>query len=418
MVKNKSFFISFILIFLFQQSMSQELETINRHRRNRLADEYYEKGLRLFEKDQLLKAIENLETSASLDPKNYLTYFFLGSSYEKTGNLEKALLNYNVSLALKPDFSEGLFSRVIVYRRIGKCKQAIEDLNHLLELPEGETQVIYFRGIKFGENDIDTGFDQLLTMSTRESDIHRLLGQCYADLKQQELSIYHYTEAIRLSRGQDNLYVNRGLVYMESGKTDSARNDFQTALDINPQNALARYNYNLLEPQDMIESLDRINEIIQRNPRLPFAYANRAFYYFQHGDYDLAKIDYDSAINLDQKNHTNYLNRGMCYEKMNNMQEALKDYHEATSLNPSDPKVWYNLGNVYYKQEKFSNAIEAYTISIQLDPGNGTYYYNRGLSYFQKSDPNKACKDMKQALHLKMDLAGSFLNKNCPANKQ
>lgn len=404
---------------MFQYSRGQELETINRYRRNRLADENYEKGMSYYEKDRLPEAIAHFETSSSLDPKNYLTYFFLGSSYEKSGNMEKALLNYNLSLALKPDFSEGLFNRAILYHHSGKYEKALEDFNHLLELPESETQVIYFRGLKFGENDSNTGFDQLLTMSTRESDIHSFLGHCYLKLNQFELAVHHYSEVIRLNPGQNNQdinYVNRGMVYLDWGKLDSAKRDFQAAIDINPLNALARYNYTLLEPQDRVESFDRINEIIKNNPRLPFAYANRAFYYFQNGEFQLARLDYDSAIRLDLENHTYYLNRGMCFEKMNNLKEAFRDYKTASTLNPSDPKVWYNLGNALFKQEKFKAAMEVYTMSIQLDSGNGSFFYNRGLSYFRMGDRNKACEDMKKALHLKMDQAKSFLNKNCFSN--
>jgi tetratricopeptide (TPR) repeat protein len=418
MLKKRTLNVFLIFIFLSQYSLCQEIETINRYRRSRLADEYYEKAMRFYERNHLSEAIDHFETSVSLDPKNYLAYFFLGSSYEKSGYLEKALLNYNLSLALKPDFSEGLFSRAILYHNTSRYEKAVEDFNHLLELPESETQVIYFRGIKFGENDNDTGFDQLLTMSTRESDIHNFLGHCYSELKQPEWSVQHYTEAIRLSPGQDNNYVNRGMAYLEWGKQDSAKKDFQTALDINPQNVLARYNFTLLEEEDEVESLDRINELIKRNPRLSFAYASRAYYYFQHGDYMLARIDYDSAIHLEPENPSHYLNRGMCFEKMNNLENAYQDYKKATGLDPSDPRVWYNQGNIFYKQEKFKHAIESYTLSIQLDPNSGSYYYNRGLSYFQLDDRFNACKDMELAFQLNIEQAGNFLKKNCPKDNR
>ncbi len=413
MFKKRTFFSLLIFIFLSQYSLSQEIETINRYRRIRLADEYYEKALHFYEKDRLPEAIVNFETSISLDPKNYLTYYFLGSSYEKSDNLEKALLNYNLSLALKSDFSEGLFNRAILYYKTNKYEKAVEDFNQLLALPESETQVIYFRGIKYGEGDADTGFDQLLTMSTRESDIHSFLGHCYAALEQPELSIQHYTEAIRLSHRQDNNLVNRGIVYMEWGKPDSAMKDFQTALDINPQNVLARYNLMLLDDQDEDRSLDQINGLIKRNPQLSFAYANRAYYYFQHGDFQLARIDYDTAIHMEPDNHSYYLNRGMCYEKMNNLEKACQDYNTASDLDASDPKVWYNLGNVFYKQEKYQHAIESYSVSIQLDPGLGSYYFNRGLAYFQLNDRIKACMDMETALRLKVEQAENFLKRNC-----
>lgn len=412
-LRNKTVIIFFIFSFLFHNSPCQEIETMNRYRRNKLADEYYDKALHYYEKDLIPEAIEFFETSVSLDPKYYLSYYFLGLSYEKAGDIEKALLNYNLSIALKSDFPEGLFNRAILYYRTGHYEKAITDFNYLLELPESETQAIYFRGVKFGENDKDTGFDQILTMSTRKTDIHRFLGQCYTKLNQPDSSILHYTVAIQLSPDQDNLHVNRGMVYMEWGKLDSAKHDFQNALEINPQNSLARYNMALLDGKNEIESLDQINALIKKNPNLPFAYASRAYYYYQDRQYQLAINDYDSAILLEPENQTHYLNRGMCEEKMNHLENALENYRTAAQLNPDHPKVWYNLGNIFYKQENYKQAIESYTMSIQLQPGVATYYYNRGLSYFQIEDRFNACKDMQMASQLHMEQAERFLMRNC-----
>lgn len=402
---------------LFHHSPCQEIETMNRFRRNKLASEYYEKALHYYENDMIPEAIENFETSLSLDPKYYLTNYFLGLSYDKSGNSEKALLNYNLSIALKPDFPEGLFNRAILYYRTGHFEKAIADFNYLLELPDSETQMIYFRGVKFGEDDKDTGFDQMLTMSTRKTEIHRFLAQCYTKLDQADSAIFHYTVALRLSPDQDNLFVNRGMVYMDFGMTDSARDDFQHALTINPQNSLASYNLTVLEGKNEIESLDQINALIKKNPHLPFAYASRAYYYYMDGQYQLAMNDYDSAILLDPENHTHYLNRGMCEEKINHLEKALGNYLTAAHLNPDDPRVWYNLGNIFYKQENFKKAVESYTLSIQLQPGVATFYFNRGLSYFRLEDRPSACRDMRMASRLEMKQADRFLGKNCTGNE-
>ncbi|MBR9999182.1 MAG: tetratricopeptide repeat protein [Cyclobacteriaceae bacterium] len=402
-----------LFVLWYQGSYGQEVETINRYRQVRLAEEYYEKGLHCYENDQIPEAIEHLNTSASLDPNNYLAYFFLGSSYEKFPDQEKALLNYNICLALKPDFSEGLFSRAVLHERSGNFKQAIQDFKRLLVIPTGETQAIYFKGIGYGEKDSEPGFDQFLTMSNRETDIHNSLGQCYSRLNKYDSAIYHFSEATRLNPEGDFYYVNRGLAYLEWGKPDSARIDFQKALSINPDNSLAIYNLNLLDPDNTAESLSRINRVIEKNPRLPFAYASRAFYYYREGKYELAKLDYDMAILLDKNNSSYYLNRGMCLEKMNELQETFRDYMTASNLDPGNPKVWYNLGNVFYKQEQFPDAIKAYTTAIQIDPEKGSCYYNRGLAYFQMGEKVQACKDMEQAYSRQVDPARTFLEKNC-----
>ena len=391
----------------------QEVETINRYRQSRLADEFYEKGLYCFEKDRIPEAVEYLTKSTSLDPNNYLAYYFLGASYESLPDPEKSLLNYNLSLALKPDFSEGLFSRANLLMRTGNYEQAVADFNHLLNIPAGETQAIYFKGIGYGDKDADTGFDELLTMADREVEIQSSLAQCYTHLNQYDSAVIHASKSIRLEPDEDLYYVNRGLAYMKWGKTDSARDDFQKALKLNPDNSLAAYNLSILDPDDTIESLEQLNRIIKNNSRLPFAYAGRAYYHYRQGNYEQAKLDYDSAIMLEENNASYYLNRGMCYEKMNNLTNTLRDYLSASALDPGDPKIWYNLGNIFYKQESYQDAVAAYSTSIRIDSQMGNVYFNRGLTYFQIGDSARACQDMQQAISMEVDPARRFFEKNC-----
>jgi tetratricopeptide (TPR) repeat protein len=203
------------------------------------------------------------------------------------------------------------------------------------------------------------------------------------------------------------------MVYKNMGKIDSAKRDFKKAISINPDNSLAQYNLTILDPQDDAISLAGMNEIISKYPNLPFAYANRAYYHYRQDNYQMAIQDYDSAILLDDDNHTYYLERGMCYEKMNRLGETLQNFKTAASLSPGDPDVWFNLGNVYYKQEKYDLAVEAYTRSLQLDNTGGSCYYNRGLIYHLRGEVKKACDDMKNALDLQVESAQYFLNKYC-----
>ncbi len=391
----------------------QEVETLNRYRRLKLANEYYEKAIKHYEAEELTEAIEYFETSISLDANNYLAYYFLGLSYERRSDTEKALLNYNLALSLKPDFSEGIFNRGNLYYHQGEHEKAIEDFKHILSTPEGETQAIYFRGINFGEEDHQTGFDQMLTMSTKEADIHNYLAQCYQKLNLFQFSIEHFNKAIQINPNEDNYYVNRGVVFMKMNHIDSAKKDYMKALLINPENSLANFNLSLIDQNDTIFTITKLNQLIQKNPNLPFAYANRAYYHFSSGNFQKALSDYDSAINLDRDNHIYYLEKGMCFEKMNDIQAAYKNYTLASKLNPDDSRVWYNLGNIYFKRENYEKAIEEYTRSIMLDSSRGSAYFNRALAFFYSHKMNNACDDMNKAFILQIPKALSFIKKYC-----
>lgn len=120
--------------------------TLTRFRASNLAREHYERGLSYHYQRQFEKAVIELEKTISLDPYDYLAYYFNGLSYERLKQFEKALQNYTLSLSIIPDFNEALFNRALVYYKIGKYRKASEDLEHLLTLPAGETQAIFFPG--------------------------------------------------------------------------------------------------------------------------------------------------------------------------------------------------------------------------------------------------------------------------------
>lgn len=393
---------------------AQEVETLTRYRRIKLAEEYFEQGMQSFEKDKYEQAINALETSVSLDPNNYLAYFYLGNSYENILNYDKALLNFNLSLGLRPDFAESLFSRAYLYYKTGKYEKAADDFRALLTLPPGETQAIYYRGVKYGENDQDTGFDALITMHDKNADLFNSLGQCYLNLKKYDSALLNFSRAIQLSPDNDNFYINRGQTYQQLDSMMAAKKDYLKALSINSRNSLARINLAVVDINSGGPSpIDQLNQLIRNNPGLSFAYADRAYYKFEQGDYTEALQDYDSAIRLDPGNFLYYLHKGMTYDRLHDLNSAIKNFHLATTLNPSDYRAWYNLGNSFYKKGDYQNSISYYSKAIEIKPSHGPSYYNRGLAYFYTGNASKACHDLNLALQNGIENASVFLQKNC-----
>ncbi|MFT4826832.1 MAG: Tfp pilus assembly protein PilF [Bacteroidia bacterium] len=53
-------------------------------------------------------------------------------------------------------------------------------------------------------------------------------------------------------------------------------------------------------------------------------------------EYKLAKIDFDSEIQLDPKYYKALINRGICYDQLEQNSKAKKDFTLAVSLNPAN----------------------------------------------------------------------------------
>jgi len=400
----------FICIWFYSSAQDS---TMTRIKRSTLSKEHYEKGVSFFNQNAYESAIVEFQKSTTLDPFNHLAYYFNGLSFERLDDLQKALYNYNLSLAAKEDFNEALFSRAMVYYKLTKFEMAINDLEILLTLPPGETQSIYFRGIHYGAGDENTGFDQIISMNKKDADTYNYLGLCYYHLGRYNESSEYFIKAIEQNPEDDNIHVNAGLNYMAHGKMDSARIQFMRSLEINPHNDIAAFNLSLLQPDSTANQINQLDKLIENNQDFPMAYAQRAYQQYLAGNYPEAIDDYSKAIELDPGNPEYYLERGMIFEKIEALDKAVSDFEAALRYDDANFQIWYNLANAHFLMENYLSSVEAYSRAIDLESGKPELYYNRAIAHFYIKEMDKACEDMNKAKVLGMTSTNRFLSKYC-----
>jgi tetratricopeptide (TPR) repeat protein len=79
-------------------------------------------------------------------------------------------------------------------------------------------------------------------------------------------------------------------------------------------------------------ALDDFNKAIELNPQFEAAYVNRGFACFNLGDYSGAVREADRAIGLNPKLAIAYYNRGAAYAKLGNAEQALADMKTSAEL--------------------------------------------------------------------------------------
>ena len=404
-------FVCFSIIYI--STLKAQDSTLTSMRRLSLSQQHYENGITYFNQRSYKKAIGEFEISLSLNASDHLTYYFNGLSYERLGMLTKALLNYTLSISIQPDFTEALFNRAIINYKLKKYEIALEDFGKLLTLPAGETQAIYFRGIKFGENDDDPGFNEVISMSDKDADLYNYMGLCYYQMGKHNLSKIQYAKALKLNPIDDNIWVNAGLTYIAAGDLDSAGILFEKSLTINPYNSVAQLNLSLCNSESSSEQIQQLDRLIHKHREFPLAYAQRAYQYYMAGNYDLAISDYDTAIMLDPDNTSYILERGMLWVKNNGIDKAINDFNRVLNLDKNNDQAWYNLANAYFLNNDYETSIEFYSQAVYLNPSKADLYYNRALAYFYIKELEKACKDMKYAQQLGNSNTEQFIANHC-----
>jgi tetratricopeptide (TPR) repeat protein len=155
-----------------------------------------------------------------------------------------------------------------------------------------------------------------------------------------------YTEAIDLlslliHRHPQNAvdYNNRGLIYFQSGESQKAFVDYNTALEL--------------------------------NPNLASAYNNRANYYAACGELSSAIEDYDRAIDLNPSHVRAWINRGITLRDLGKYEEAIDNFEAALLFKQLEGHIIAQRGRTYHIWGEWNVAVADYRRALSLLPSTG-----------------------------------------------
>jgi tetratricopeptide (TPR) repeat protein len=137
-------------------------------------------------------------------------------------------------------------------------------------------------------------------------------------------------------------YIQQGNIYQSVRMNDVAAESYNRALELDPQNIIARYSLlqtyiSLNRPSQAAEQLQSINEIAQNNSH---------YQVYAH----LAKARFDIA--------------------QRNFSEAANEFQQALILNPYDAETHYLLGAVYITLGNYQKALVELQKTLELDPNH------------------------------------------------
>jgi len=202
----------------------------------------------LGEREEAEKAFEKL---LQKDPDNHFFHYLLGETQYALGRLKDSVLEYQKAIDLKPDFGVAYYKMGVCYHRMGQLEKSLECFTTILKMRgQGHAMASYFVGLinQFLGNDAEAeeGF-RVLRGSSRES----LIANYY--LAQLKIKHHRYQEALdlleELLTATPNLaevHFQKGMVFMGMHNNMEAIRSFRKTLELNPEDARARSNLELL----------------------------------------------------------------------------------------------------------------------------------------------------------------------------
>lgn len=202
-----------------------------------------------------------------------------------------------------------------------------------------------------------------------------------------------YRKALETNANNPLLIAGMGNLELREGKSQDARNRFETALslsqnkDINVLIAVGKANSDFDnkngDPNYAIEKLKIAAALKKAKEPAVFVYMGDAYRMLMDGGN--AQISYQSALNMDP-NYARALYRiGKIYQTQGSGQEEIymKYFNEAIAKDPAYGPVYKNLSDLYYTTDvpKSATYLDKYLANSDDDPKN--CYYRASMKYAQ-----------------------------------
>jgi regulator of sirC expression with transglutaminase-like and TPR domain len=138
---------------------------------------------------------------------NLPIYINRGAVYNGLGNYRQAIEDLNRVIEIKPGYAEVYINRGAAYNGLGNYKQAIEDCDRAIKIKPGYAEAYTNR------------------------------GNAYYGLGNYRQAIEDYDRAIKIKPGLAEAYSNRGVAYASLGNINLAVNDLKTAAKLGHERA-------------------------------------------------------------------------------------------------------------------------------------------------------------------------------------
>jgi protein O-mannosyl-transferase len=215
---------------------------------------------------------------------NYKVHNLLGNALALRGRTDEAIVQFQKSLDIKPDFPEAHYSLGVAAAGRGRLDEAI------------------------------VHYQKTLAVNPNHANAHNNLGNALLTYGRLDDAQTHFLEALRVRPRFAEAHYNLGNILFVCRRLDEAMTEYRTALEIRPGYAEARYNLGL-------------------------ALANR-------GQFDQAIAEYRKALEARPDFAEVYNSLGLALVACGRRDEAVTHYRKALEIRPDFAEARDNLGNV------------------------------------------------------------------------
>lgn len=173
-------------------------------------------------------------------PQASLAYYNRGILHMNQQNNEQALADFEQAIAHQPNHYEAYTNRGNVYRYLQQNDLAIENYNNALAIKPNFIKAINNRGVAYLNKKMyaqaQTDFDQVIQQDPNYTAAYINRAALYIDpaVAKYQLAIQDYNLVLSMESKNSQAFYGRGLAKQRSGQINEALNDYNQAINLNP----------------------------------------------------------------------------------------------------------------------------------------------------------------------------------------
>ena len=197
-------------------------------------------------------------------------------------------------------------------------------------------------------------------------------------------------------------HISFGYEYSISSQPEQAIAEFQAAIELKPEIALAhillgKTYLSLVEAEEAHESFLTASTL---EPANPVVHNGIGWSYYQLGKYDLAKNEFLEALNIDPQNLEAHLGMGLVYLNLWNLEESRRELQGVIDISPEIPDAHLGLGTLQFIAGNYDSATKSFDMALKLNPNTVDAYVYKGIMLYRQDKYSEAESAFNAALKI------------------
>ncbi|NXE76805.1 TTC6 protein, partial [Cochlearius cochlearius] len=331
-----------------------------------------------------------------------------GLLYVELGDYANACEDFKEATLLSPDDSQIFQAIGISCYRLHEFEEAVRSFDQVLKLDPVSVDAYVGRGNSYMESGLEAGckqaqkdFLRAIHLNPKCIKARICLGYNLQALGKLQRAWSQFTVAICIDPKCHAAYDGRASVCLQMGETFAAFQDTNAALKLTTTAPLLTNRGVINQLMGYLPcAMKDYQQAISVDPNYALAYFNAANIYFHNRQFSQAYCYYSKVLQLDPRNESAVTNRAITNTLLNNIEEAKEDFEKAICLCPFSAVVYFNRANFYNGLKQYELAEKDISTALSIQPNDALMYKFRADIRGKLGFNKEAVEDYKQAISI------------------